>query len=103
MSKVLEKFWRKAPINRSFANKIDLENIRSVIGDRGILVVKETNSWPLCHEFVVQRARLPLNMSRLKRPPVGVVQKLGEEDSRSGVVLVTYPCLKITRFIAISP
>ncbi|GFY28361.1 transposable element Tcb1 transposase [Trichonephila clavipes] len=36
-------------------------------------------------------------MSRLKRPPVDVVQKLREEDSRSGVVLVTYPCLKITR------
>ncbi|GFS68199.1 transposable element Tcb1 transposase [Trichonephila clavipes] len=71
--------------------------------DRGSLVVKETHSWPLCHEFVVQRARLPLNMSRLKRPPVDMVQKLGEEDSRSGVVLVTYPCLKITRFVAISP
>ncbi|GFU02209.1 transposable element Tcb2 transposase [Trichonephila clavipes] len=90
-------------INRSSANKIDLENTRSIIGDRGSVVVKETNSWPLCHEYVVQRARLPLNMSRLKRPPVGVVQKLGEEDSRSGVVLVTYPWFKITRFVTISP
>ncbi|GFU02172.1 DDE_3 domain-containing protein [Trichonephila clavipes] len=103
MSSFYRSSGERPPINRSFANKIDLENIRSVIGDRGSLVVKETNSWPLCQEFVVQRARLPLNISRRKRPPVGVVQKLGEEDSRSGVVLVTYPCLKITRFVAISP
>ncbi|GFV73425.1 hypothetical protein TNCV_3389411 [Trichonephila clavipes] len=59
----------------------------------GNLVVKITSSWPACHEFEPSTAEDPqwrrctLNLSRLKRPPVGILGKLGEASS--GVVLVT--------------
>ncbi|GFU84770.1 hypothetical protein TNCV_2127111 [Trichonephila clavipes] len=60
-------------------------------------VVKITDSWPACHEFEPSTAEDPpfrdgrcaLDMSRLKRPPVGGVLKLGEGVTSSGVVLVT--------------
>ncbi|GFW52566.1 hypothetical protein TNCV_404941 [Trichonephila clavipes] len=52
---------------------------------------------PACHEFEprtagnfpCRRGRYTLNLSRLKRPPVGVVQNLREGVSSSGVLLVT--------------
>ncbi|GFV38091.1 hypothetical protein TNCV_4204011 [Trichonephila clavipes] len=52
----------------------------------GSSVVKVIDSWQACHEFEPsvafdpprRRGRSTLNMSRLKRPPVGVVWKLGE-------------------------
>ncbi|GFT57949.1 hypothetical protein TNCV_2768571 [Trichonephila clavipes] len=56
-------------------------------GDRGGLAVKLMVSWPACHEFEPSTAEDPLytggrctlNMSRLKRSPVGVLWKFGEE------------------------
>ncbi|GFW42183.1 hypothetical protein TNCV_1206391 [Trichonephila clavipes] len=55
-------------------------------GDRESLVVKVTDSWPVCHEFEpgtiedppCRRGRCTLNMLRLKRPSGGVMWKLGE-------------------------
>ncbi|GFU91455.1 hypothetical protein TNCV_2542231 [Trichonephila clavipes] len=60
-------------------------------------VVKVTDSWLVCHEFEFntaedspcRRGRCTLSTSRLKIPPDDVVSKLGEEDSSSGIVLVT--------------
>ncbi|GFW13129.1 hypothetical protein TNCV_3330611 [Trichonephila clavipes] len=60
-------------------------------GDRGRLVVKVTDSWPAYREFEPSTAEDPpciggrctLNVSRLKRPPVGVVRKLGEGNANS--------------------
>ncbi|GFY02863.1 hypothetical protein TNCV_3507431 [Trichonephila clavipes] len=54
---------------------------------RGSLVVKVMDSWLACREYEPctaeeqswRRSRCRLNMSKLKRPPVGVVYKLGEE------------------------
>ncbi|GFX62570.1 hypothetical protein TNCV_4867331 [Trichonephila clavipes] len=51
----------------------------------GSLVVKATDSWPVCHDFEpgttedppCRRDRYTLNMSMIKRPPIGVVWKLG--------------------------
>ncbi|GFT61998.1 hypothetical protein TNCV_3811741 [Trichonephila clavipes] len=55
-------------------------------GGRVGLVVKMTDSWPACHEFEPNTAEdLPfredqctLNLTRLKRSPIGMVWKLGE-------------------------
>ncbi|GFV88631.1 hypothetical protein TNCV_1244411 [Trichonephila clavipes] len=55
---------------------------------RSSLVIKVTDSWPACHEFESSTAEDPpcrgrrcmLNIWRFKRPPVGVVWKLGEES-----------------------
>ncbi|GFS76485.1 hypothetical protein TNCV_1621061 [Trichonephila clavipes] len=63
---------------------------------RGSLVVKVTDLRLACHEFEPSTAEDPpcrkggctLNMSRLKRPPVDVVWKLGG-SAVSGVVLIT--------------
>ncbi|GFY24778.1 hypothetical protein TNCV_2689691 [Trichonephila clavipes] len=54
---------------------------------RGSLVVKVTDSWPVCHEFKpcttedppFSGGRCTLNLSRLKRPPLVEVWKLGEK------------------------
>ncbi|GFX32675.1 hypothetical protein TNCV_888131 [Trichonephila clavipes] len=60
-------------------------------------MVKVTDSWLMCHEFEPSAAedlpcrggRCSLNLSRLKRPPVGVVWKLGEEIIESITSLIT--------------
>ncbi|GFW73069.1 hypothetical protein TNCV_831881 [Trichonephila clavipes] len=58
-----------------------------------LLVVKVTDLWPSCHEFepgtAMQRGPVRVKYVELKRPPVGVVWKLGESSASSGVVLVT--------------
>ncbi|GFU45899.1 hypothetical protein TNCV_5102101 [Trichonephila clavipes] len=53
---------------------------------RGSILVKIKDSWLECHEFELSSGEDPscrigqytLNLSRLKRPPVAVVWKLGE-------------------------
>ncbi|GFY27188.1 hypothetical protein TNCV_2068091 [Trichonephila clavipes] len=49
---------------------------------RGCLVVKVPDSWPTCHAFEPSTAKDPpcegTYMLELRRPPVGVVWKLGE-------------------------
>ncbi|GFU46900.1 hypothetical protein TNCV_4699621, partial [Trichonephila clavipes] len=70
---------------------------------------KVTDSWLLCHEFQPNAAEDPacrgnqstLNIFRLKRPPVGVEVRGG--GARAGVVLVTWPWLKMTRSVTKSP
>ncbi|GFW12548.1 hypothetical protein TNCV_818001 [Trichonephila clavipes] len=65
--------------------------------------INEENTDPLltCPRMMLlcRGGRCPLNMSRLKRPPVGVVWKLREGGASSGVVLVTRSWFKITRSI----
>ncbi|GFT47059.1 hypothetical protein TNCV_3747191 [Trichonephila clavipes] len=60
------------------------------------LLVKVMDSWPACHEFESSTAEDPprlrrctLNLSKLKRPSVGMLWKLEEGGASSGVVLVT--------------
>ncbi|GFU20717.1 hypothetical protein TNCV_3176541 [Trichonephila clavipes] len=56
--------------------------LRIVLISRGYLVVKVTDSWLVCHEFKPSTAEDPpcrggrctLNVSRVRRPPVGVVK-----------------------------
>ncbi|GFW48383.1 hypothetical protein TNCV_1109461 [Trichonephila clavipes] len=62
---------------------------------RGSVVVKVTDSWLACHKFEPNTTEDPpcsgamhVKSRDLKRPPVGVVWKLGEGASL-GVVLVT--------------
>ncbi|GFX03779.1 ATP-dependent DNA helicase [Trichonephila clavipes] len=70
---------------------------------RGSLVVKVTISWPACHEFEpsatenppCRESRCTLNLGRLKRPLIDTVEKLGEDNANSGVVIVSCPWFKI--------
>ncbi|GFU54322.1 hypothetical protein TNCV_576941 [Trichonephila clavipes] len=70
----------------------DLSFILIHTGGRGSLVVKFTHFWLVCLEFEpnavedssCRGSRCTLNLSRLKRPPVGVVQC----GSGSNVVIV---------------
>ncbi|GFV53139.1 hypothetical protein TNCV_4954251 [Trichonephila clavipes] len=60
-------------------------SIEKVYIGRGSLVVQVTVSRPACHEFEpstaedppYRKGRCTLNMSRLKRPPVGMVKERG--------------------------
>ncbi|GFY26429.1 hypothetical protein TNCV_26261 [Trichonephila clavipes] len=73
-----------------------ITEIRAPSSGRYCLVVKVADSWLKCPVFELStledppcRGRLTLNISRLKRPPVGVVRNLREGGASSGVVLVT--------------
>ncbi|GFV30867.1 hypothetical protein TNCV_4013011 [Trichonephila clavipes] len=65
------------------------------------------DSWIAFNEFQPNTAedmscrwgRCTLNLSRLKRPPMGVVWKLGERMASSGIVIFTWLWLKITRVL----
>ncbi|GFV91190.1 hypothetical protein TNCV_897111 [Trichonephila clavipes] len=69
------------------------------------------DSWLVCHEFAPSTTKDPpcredqdtLNLSKLKRPPVGVVRTLKEEDASSGAVPLTRPWFKITCSVAKGP
>ncbi|GFU59670.1 hypothetical protein TNCV_3186381 [Trichonephila clavipes] len=79
--------------------------IRLQISGRGSLVVK-VDSWLKCHEFESSATKGPscrgacciLNLSWLKRPPVGVVWKLGASSEISSVILANRPKLNIFKF-----
>ncbi|GFW84212.1 hypothetical protein TNCV_4878751 [Trichonephila clavipes] len=68
-----------------------------MLGGCSSLVVKVMDLWLVCHKFEPSTTKDPpcrgsqftLNMLRLKRAPVGVVWKLEEGGSSSGVILVT--------------
>ncbi|GFT30439.1 hypothetical protein TNCV_2377281 [Trichonephila clavipes] len=85
--------------------------IPSPLGGCDSLMDKVTDSWLTCHEFEpgtvedspFRGGRSTLNMWRLKRSPVGMVWKLGENVSSSSGILVTWPWFKITRTVAKSP
>ncbi|GFY19762.1 transposable element Tcb1 transposase [Trichonephila clavipes] len=65
---------------------------RNIWCGRSSLVSKVTDSWLACHEFEPSNNKDPpckeghctLNLSMLKRPPVGVAWKLGEEEFQLG-------------------
>ncbi|GFY05767.1 hypothetical protein TNCV_4404341 [Trichonephila clavipes] len=64
---------------------VTLKQLVETLGGRGSLVVKVTNSWTACwfepitaQDPPCRGDRCMLNLLRLKRPPVGVVWKLGE-------------------------
>ncbi|GFY05689.1 hypothetical protein TNCV_4403561 [Trichonephila clavipes] len=75
-----------------------IKSVQALSRSRGSLVVKVTDSWPTCHEFEPsvtedppreEGGRCTLNVSGLKRTPVGVVWKLGEGVDSSDDVLVS--------------
>ncbi|GFW16810.1 hypothetical protein TNCV_2759391 [Trichonephila clavipes] len=87
------------------------QDLKSRGREVGNLLVRPTDSWQACHEFKLSTGEDPpcrgshctLNLSRLARPSVDVVWKLRKGGASSGVVFVTCPGLKVTRFITDSP
>ncbi|GFV61003.1 hypothetical protein TNCV_3845821 [Trichonephila clavipes] len=78
-------------------NQAELNNLGPVMAQGcDSLVIKVTDSWPACNEFKPNATEDPpcrgfrckLNMSRIRRLPVGVVWKLGERGASSSVVLL---------------
>ncbi|GFX45517.1 hypothetical protein TNCV_2740541 [Trichonephila clavipes] len=66
---------------------VSLDGTGCLEGGHSSLVVKVRDSWLACHEFesgtaedqLCRDSRCTLNLSRLKRPAVVVMRKLGED------------------------